>query len=607
KSEKNAARELENSDPHTLESKRERAMEMRLLANYAERLGLRGMERAMQLESSSGQKGSPVDQESKRNLQNTLVELQQSINQAGNLNEQTDAATLESANKNLESALQSALSSIKPIGDKLKEAADEPLTDLKTKKEAIKQAENYQKQFQREAKQTSGHLAQQWQQEIQNQSQRFEQAKKELEQARNSRAQSQKNANQKPDDNWAQEELRRKTVEVDRRTQNLRALEQSIDQLKERSQQLDNKTKELQERESSSPTPNPTLGLAAEQIGKAQALLEAVAEMAKETGKGSLGEPAANAETLAAATQRQKQINQAVDRIQDELQRTERHQERMEQIQSEKSLENYQNQVEQLKKETLAPLQSSLAEAATQTDAIEKKFSQENREADLSSSLERPSSQSNIEKLNEASNALKSLGESIENDATLASGQSGQSESSTSDSQESSNSSNAAKDSKSQSSREAMLQSRDRAQLLDRLDRMVFSRGSESSSNESSGRANPVESSLRNAANQIASRMNQQRSQKMQASNQSRSGSQQSGSNQSKQTASSTGSMSEDQRTNFDSYFLPDRDSESKGEWGKLRKQAAEQNLEGSREAFDPDFDQAIQAYFRTLQAEGAK
>jgi hypothetical protein len=101
--------------------------------------------------------------------------------------------------------------------------------------------------------------------------------------------------------------------------------------------------------------------------------------------------------------------------------------------------------------------------------------------------------------------------------------------------------------------------------------------------------------------------MNQQRSQKMQASNQSRSGSQQSGSNQSKQTASSTGSMSEDQRTNFDSYFLPDRDSESKGEWGKLRKQAAEQNLEGSREAFDPDFDQAIQAYFRTLQAEGAK
>jgi hypothetical protein len=249
-------------------------------------------------------------------------------------------------------------------------------------------------------------------------------------------------------------------------------------------------------------------------------------------------------------------------------------------------------------------LQSSLAEAATQTDSIEKKFSQENREADLSSSLEKPSSQSNIEKLNEASNALKSLGESIENDATLASGQPAQSESSTSESQDSSNAPN---DRNSQSSREDMLRSRDRAQLLDRLDRMVFSQGSESSSNESAGRANPMESSLRNTANQIASKMNQQRSQKMHASNQSRSNSQQSSSNQSKQAASSTGSMSEDQRTNFDSYFLPDRDSESKGDWGKLRKQAAEQNLEGTREAFDPDFDQAIQAYFRTLQAEGAK
>ncbi|MCU0711573.1 MAG: hypothetical protein MUC43_05905 [Pirellula sp.] len=593
KSEKNASRELENSDPRMLESKRERTMEMRLLANYAERLGLRVMERAMQLESSSGQQRSPIDQRNKRDLQNSLAELQQSINQAGNLNEQTDAATLESANKNLESALQSALSSIKPIGDKLKEAADEPLTDPKTKKEAIKQAENYQKQFQREAKQTSSQLAQQWQREIQNQSQRFEQAKKELDQARNSRAQSQKNANQKPDDNWAQEELRRKTVDVDRMTQNLKALEQSIDQLKERSQQLDDKTKDLQETDSSSPAPNPTLGLAAEQIGKAQSLLEAVAEMAKETGNRTLGEPAASSETLSAATQRQKQINQAVDRIQDELQRSERHQERMEQTQMAKSLESYQNRVEQLKNETLSPLQSSLAEAATQTDAIEKKFSQENREADLSSSLEKPSSQSNIESLNEASNALKSLGESIENDATLASGQS-----------------EAATAGNSQNSREEMLQSRDRAQLLDRLDRMVFSRGSEgseSSANEPSGRANPVESSLRNAANQIASRMNQQRSQKMQASSQSRASSQQSNSNQSKQAASSTGSMSEDQRTNFDSYFLPHRDSETKGDWGKLRRQAAEQNLEGSREAFDPDFDQAIQAYFRTLQTEGVK
>ena len=604
KSEKNASRELENSDPRTLESKRERSMEMRLLANYAERQGLRVMERAMQLESSSGQQRSPIDQDSKRDLQNKLIELQQAINLAGNLNEQSDAATLEGANKNLESALQSTLNSIRPIGEKLKEAAEEPISDPKTKKDALKQAENYQKQFEREAKQSGDQLAQQWQQEVKNQSQRFEQAKKELDQARNSRAQSQKNAIQKPDDSWAQEELRRKTVDVDRRTQNLKALEQSIDQLKERSSQLENKTKELQETESTSPTPNPTLGLAAEQIGKAQSLLEAVAKMAKETANGSLGEPAASSETLSAAAQRQKQINQAVDRIQDELQRTERHQERMQQTQSEKSLENYQNQVEQLKNETLTPLQSSLAEAATQTDSIEKKFSQENREADLSSSLEKPSSQSNIDQLNEASNALKSLGESIETDPNLASGRS---DSSTSDSQESSNSSNAAKDSNSQTSREDMLRSRDRAQLLDRLDRMVFSQGSESSSNESAGRANPVESSLRNTANQIASKMNQQRSQKMQASNQSRSGSQQSSSNQSKQAASSTGSMSEDQRTNFDSYFLPDRDSESKGDWGKLRKQAAEQNLEGSREAFDPDFDQAIQAYFRTLQAEGAK
>ncbi len=578
-------------------------MEMRMLANYAERLGLRVMERAMQLESSSGQKRSTIDQESKRNLQNALSGLQQAINQAGNLNEQTDAATIEGANKHLESALQSTLNSVRPIGDTLKEGAGEPLTDPKTKKEALKQVENHEKQFAREAKQSGDQLAQQWQREIQNQAQRLEQAKKELDQARNSRAQSQRNAIQKPDDSWAQEELRRKTVDVDRRTQNLKALEQSIDQLKERSNNWIAKRKGCKQVNLRHPhQPNSRLGCGANRQSRVDA--RGCCRNAKETSDRSLGDSAANAETLTAATQRQKQINQAVDRIQEELQRNVRHQDRMEQTQTEKSLENYQNQVEQLKNETLAPLQSSLAEAATQTDSIEKKFSQENREVDLSASLEKPSAQNNIAELNEASDALRSLGELIQNDPSLAPSQS---ESSTSESQGSSNSADAVENGSSQNSREDMLRSRDRAQLLDRLDRMVFSRGSESSSSESAAGGNPVDSSLRNAANQIASRMNQQRSQKMQASNQSRSSSQQSNSNQSKQAASSTGSMSEDQRTDFDSYFLPDRDSESKGDWGKLRKQAAEQNLEGSREAFDPDFDQAIQAYFRTLQAEGAK
>lgn len=605
KSEKNAARELENSDPRTLESKRLRAKEMRLLASYAERLGLRVMERAMQLENSSGQQSSPIEQSTEIELQNTMAELQQAVNSAGNLDEQSDAAFLDGANKKLESALQSTLDAIKPIESKLKKAADEPIADPKSKKEAIKQAENFQKQFDREAKQAIDQLAQHWQNEIQIQSQRYEQTKNELDQARNYRAQSQKNASQKPDDNWAQEELRRKTVDVDRRIESLRGMEKSIDELKERASQLENKSKALQQAESSSPASNPTLGLAAEQLGKAQSIFEAVAEMAKESANRSIEDSSANAERLSAASQRQKQTNQAVDRIQEELQRTERHQERMQQTQREKSLEKYQNQVKKLNDDTLAPLQASLAEGASQADATEKEYSQANRDTDLSESLERPSSKNNIDKLNEAANALMSLGESIGNDPNLGSDQS---DSSASASQDSASSSNAANDSSSQNSRENMLQSRDRAKLLDRLDRMVYSResdGSESMANPSSGRADSMESSLRNAANQIASRMNQQRSQKMQASKQSRS--QQSNSNQSKQAASSTGSMSEDQRTNFDSYFLPDRDSESKGDWGKLRKQAAEQNLQGSRDPFDPEFDQAIQAYFRTLQAEGAK
>jgi len=40
-------------------------------------------------------------------------------------------------------------------------------------------------------------------------------------------------------------------------------------------------------------------------------------------------------------------------------------------------------------------------------------------------------------------------------------------------------------------------------------------------------------------------------------------------------------------------------------EWGKLREQRAEQVIEGKREFLDPEFGDAIRAYYRALGKQG--
>jgi hypothetical protein len=40
-------------------------------------------------------------------------------------------------------------------------------------------------------------------------------------------------------------------------------------------------------------------------------------------------------------------------------------------------------------------------------------------------------------------------------------------------------------------------------------------------------------------------------------------------------------------------------------EWGRLREQRAEQVIEGKREFLDPEFSDAIRAYYRALGKQG--
>jgi hypothetical protein len=526
--------------------------------------------------------------------------LERAANQARNFDENTDSRKLAEARQSLESALQDGVKEIQKLLEASKINADAVAAPTRRERDAAKLVEELQRSFKRESIMSANQLERNWKEELKRQGQRYEQAEKEWKRSQDSRARAQENANRKPDDSWVQDELRRKTIEVDRKSKSLEAMKSTLEKLTNTSSELSSKAQQLDE---SPLTPatidiNPTARLITDQLKRAQEFLNSVAEMSAKEASLEWAPPQAHQEALSAATERQNQINQAVDRIQDELRRNARHLERMQQPASRDSLEAYQRQLEEIRESTLTPLETQLSDAASRAESTEKDFSQANQNRELTEPLTRPTVQAEIATLDQAAQQLQSLGSSIESDPRI------QSQASSNQQPEAGNPPSATNRFESRSD---ILRSRDRAQLLDRLDRTMFSGSSNSSSSGRNATLDSMQSSLRRAANELSSRMSQQRNLQLQASRQEQFSSQQSLAGSSSRSYSISGQSVANQRTSFDAYFMPARDSEMRSEWGKLRTQAAEQNLEGSREVFDPDFDQAIQAYFRSLQTEGSK
>lgn len=600
KAEENTALELERSDPNLRERKRQQALELRIMADYINGFGIQKLQHAIRAAGSQNRGDGFWNEKLTSTMDPMRITLERAANQARYIDENTDSRKLAEARQILESALQEGVKEIQELLEASKSDADASAAPARRARDTAKLVEDLQRNFQRESKNSASQLERNWNEELKRQGQRYEQAAKDLQRSQESRARAQQNANRKPDDSWAQDELRRKTIEVDRKAKSLEAMKSTMEQIAATASELSAKAESLDE-SPFTPTSidiNPTAGLITDQLKRAQEFLNSVAEMSAKEASSEWAPPQAQQDALSAATERQTQINQAVDRIQDELRRNARHQERMQQSASSDALQNYQRQLEELRESTLAPLESQLSEAASRAESSEKDFSQANQNRELTEPLTRPTVQAEIATLGQAAEQLQSLGRSIENDPSI------QSESSSSQQSEAGNTPSTTNRSESRSD---ILRSRDRAQLLDRMDRMMFSSSSNSSPSGMNSPSDSMQSSLRSAANELSSRMSQQRNRQMKATGQNQSSSQQSVAGQSSRASSVSGQTTADQRTGFDAYFMPDRDSDTRSEWGKLRKQAAEQNLEGSREVFDPDFDQAIQAYFRSLQTEGSK
>jgi len=111
-----------------------------------------------------------------------------------------------------------------------------------------------------------------------------------------------------------------------------------------------------------------------------------------------------------------------------------------------------------------------------------------------------------------------------------------------------------------------------------------------------------LQDAIRQSADQLSNAMNQARLDQQASSTQNKSKTPtRSSRNGMKGQRSQSDTAGEDSSNPASIGVLPNRTLELNRDWGQLREQRAEDVIEGNRDEFDPEFSDAIQAYYRAV------
>lgn len=391
--------------------------------------------------------------------------------------------------------------------------------------------------------------------------------------------------------------------------------------------------------------PNPYSALALEQLQQADEHLVELLNGSEELHRQL--EPRAarpSPDVTANAASRQSQIKQEIERISQDLERSARHEKRLGNKNGSDRLEQSSKDIRTTAANALTDAERQLANDAEKARDAEQSFLNARKADSTVPELSRPeiggSNQSLLQSQKELEQHAQNLesisgpeGHSSTDRPSSPAGKSADTKSHDATQTDASNQSTGSSDGKVSSSRvasagrpagnrEAQIRTAvDMAQLLDQLDRAVYTpiapaetmdsnegRSSEARQNnrsvdpqESRGEkrnpANALQAQLQLSSQRLASEMSQQRAQQR-----DRNPVGQTHVREKQSASSSTGlSFSGETALTAEEYFLNDESAEHLRDWGKLRRQSAEDVLEGKREIFDPEYDEAIQAYYRIL------
>ncbi len=621
------ARQLENADAKLVGEKRLKLDELQSAAEQADRFAARLLDNAERAAQRSGLKTQTPT------VQKAAADLRAAAQAARNLNEQTPRNDLESASQKLLERTGEAIKQVEAASQAIQPSVDQAVEKDEGRRQNVRnETQKIQTQNRNELlHQAKEHLAQS--QRLSDQAKkRVQQSQAEFDNLNKQRQGAKGNLDKQPASEPAMDALRQATNRAEQALSKKLAEEKIAAQ----AEAFNGKAKEKLEAferdgNANIDKPNPQAALALEQLGKAKAQLDQIAEQVKSTVQSiaELPQPQPTATTLTAEEREQGKTQEKVFDVARQLERSSRHEERLQNDQGAKKLAAQAESVANTAKGSVNQARDQLSSNAKETEKSERDQSDAAKNEDLKATFNRPESSAAQAGLNKSSQDLAAQSNQI---GQLLGEMKGSSPSSSA--QESASNSTKQSDSDSGPSvlRELQqTQAREMARMLDVLDRQMNSgennseqsavagsnekepnadgsksqaesKGTnakpEGASEDRNGARSSFKDSVKNSADKLSNSMGQERlAQRAENQSQSTSRNQSRGSRpQGNQTRNSR--FPNEKSADF---TLPGASRAQNRDWGKLRDQRAEDALEGQRDEFDPEFNRAIQAYYKAL------
>ena len=526
------------------------------------------------------------------------------------------ADQLGTANERVKSASQAMQPAIEQSIEKDKKRQENVRNESKTiqnqsRNELLHQAKEYVAHTQRQSDQ-SKRMVQQSQNELNNANKQRQGAKTNLEK-------NQSNEN-------ALETLRQATNNSEQAFLKLKAEEK----ISEQAETLTKNAKELlaefeRVERANLDKPNPNAALAVEQLQNASAQLERIQDQVKAIADSAkkLPLPQTPSSTLAIQDREQQRVLDTVLDVASNLARSSRHEERLGNSQSASKLASQAANVEQLTRGSLKEAKDELNQRAEDAKNSERRQSDALKNEEITKQLVRSDTNAARANLNSSASDLASQSRQVQQQL-----------------EEMSENKAANPTPKSTSEDTASVlrdlqqaQSREMARMLDVLDQQLHSDSNRDSqlgaaaasgksqssqnspppqsSNQGDPKSNPsgseedrngarsaFKNTVKATADKLAGSMGQQRlNQRSENQSQRNARSDYSG----KQTPGSQKSGGFSGLERASDFSLPGMMRSTNREWGKLREQRVEDAIEGRRDEYDPEFNNAIQAYTKGL------
>jgi len=605
----------ENSDLELAGEKRLQIEKLRAVSEQAERFAARLLTKAANIASRTDKKAEATA------LEQSSRELGIAANSVKRLNEQSTRLEIEQSLQPLSEKIAQAQQQIQVTSQAIEpQIENRTAKDEQTRQALRNEMRNLQNQMREEINKQARDSAKE-------SLQRFDQAKKRAEQLatplKNARRQTQeaKRALEKsPDSDASKERFRNASIQEEQlvaRTQSaqkdVKQAESSAEQAKLRASKFEESARKDVDK------PNPIAALATEQLEKAREQVDALqlqmSTLLQDTK--SLSEPRSTSAALSAETKQHIGIQEKVGGAAQELARSARHEERLGNTSGAKVLAENSAQVDKTSNEALKQVADKLDTAATDASRSEAEQATANQDSEIQNPFRRPGTQGLQDSVTQASQELTNLAQQLEQAIGLTESSKRGTDSAAPNADSSRPNQGSQNNDTKQVRDEKQMAARDLARMLDELDRSTNaspssngtpadgensskSEGQQQASAEAQGDRNGAQSSfqdsVRNSADKLSGAMNQDRLNQRSTSNQSQNSSSKE-SSQSQSNKQGRGMASQESGT----FVLPGRSKEPSRDWGNLREQRAEDVIEGRRDEYDPEFVEAIKAYFKAM------